>query len=434
MQPDRYRELGDAGWRWVLDQVRWDDGPWIPESSGDDQIPDERDNMYDGVAGLAHVLAEIRLARPWTGEEAHLAEGIADRLQRQAATETDASYTTGLASGIGGLLALGAGGVDASLSRLLALATPDGWPQQLVGPPRVPEGAPINDVIGGTAGTLLGALFVDGLFADAVAGVAADALLGDAEHLATGVNWRAVSPRWALVERPQLPNFSHGTAGIATSVALAGHVLGRADLVESARMAAEHLVTLGRSIGDGFAVPHYLPHGTSDEEEVTYNWCHGPTGTSLLFLALDLAGVRDVAGAPPLEWHRRLLDSVRASGVPERLRPGFWDNDGRCCGTAGVGDAFLDSYQRAGDPADLEFAVRMADALVERTVSDGDRACWRFIEHRDPEPLLPPGVGWMQGAAGISAYLLRIGRVLSDGVGAPAVARMDNWWALPGAR
>jgi lantibiotic modifying enzyme len=432
MQPDRYRELGDAGWRWVLDQVRWDDGPWIPESSGGDRIPHERDNMYDGVAGLAYVLAEIRLARPWTREEAQLAEGIADRLRRGAATETDASYATGLASGIGALMALGAGGVDASLSRLLDLVTPGGWPQHFVGPPRVQPGAIINDVIGGTAGTLLGALFADGELADAAAGVAADLLLGEAQHMATGVNWRAVSPRWAMAEGPELPNFSHGTAGISTSVALAGHVLGRADLVDAAREAAEHLVTLGWSVGDGFVVPHYVPHGDSDEDEVTYTWCHGPTGTSLLFVALDLTGVGDIAGVPPLTWHRRLLASVRASGIPERLHPGFWDNDGRCCGTAGVGDVFLDSYQRAGDPADLEFAVVMADALVERAIVDGDRACWRFLEHRSPEPLLPPGVGWMQGAAGISAYLLRIARVLSEGVRAPTVARLDNWWAVPG--
>jgi hypothetical protein len=37
----------------------------------------------------------------------------------------------------------------------------------------------------------------------------------------------------------------------------------------------------------------------------------------------------------------------------------------------------------------------------------------------------------MQGAAGIAAYLFRLGRVLETGREAPAVARMDTWWALP---
>jgi len=37
----------------------------------------------------------------------------------------------------------------------------------------------------------------------------------------------------------------------------------------------------------------------------------------------------------------------------------------------------------------------------------------------------------MQGAAGISAYLFRLARVLEQGRDAEAVARMDTWWALP---
>ena len=65
---------------------------------------------------------------------------------------------------------------------------------------------------------------------------------------------------------------------------------------------------------------------------------------------------------------------------------------------------------------------------MERAIHDGPSAYWRFIEHRNDEPLLPPGVGWMQGAAGIAAFLFRIERVL-DG-SHEAVERMDNWWAL----
>ena len=30
--PETYRATAEAGWRWVLDQVRWDHGPWIPGS------------------------------------------------------------------------------------------------------------------------------------------------------------------------------------------------------------------------------------------------------------------------------------------------------------------------------------------------------------------------------------------------------------------
>ena len=178
-----------------------------------------------------------------------------------------------------------------------------------------------------------------------------------------------------------------------------------------------------------------MPHGDSDEEPVTYSWCHGPTGTSYLFAALAAAGVGHVGGHPVHELHRRCLHAVEVSGVPERLRPGFWDNDGRCCGTAGVGDVFLDAAQAAVDTRDAErwagFARRMADALVERAELDDDGARWRFREHRQDPPVLDPGTGWMQGAAGIAAFLMRTARVLHHGLQAPVVDRPDSWWALP---
>ena len=156
-------------------------------------------------------------------------------------------------------------------------------------------------------------------------------------------------------------------------------------------------------------------------EPVTYTWCHGPAGTSLLFAALAHAGVgRGERRCEVAALRDRCLHSVLTSGVPERLRPGFWDNDGRCCGTAGVGDVLLDAAQDTTDPARadlfLGWAGTMGDALVERAVRDDAGARWRFLEHRQDPPLLPPGTSWMQGAAGIAAYLLRLARVLEDGL------------------
>src|SRR5690349_1831865 len=141
--------------------------------------------------------------------------------------------------------------------------------------------------------------------------------------------------------RSSSPNFSHGTAGVAAALAVAGRALGRADFVDAARRGGEHLVAIADLAGDGFAVPHTIPPSQREVEPVTYNWCHGPAGTSQLFPALALAGVAEVGGFPVGDLRRRCLHSVLASGVPARLRPGFWDNDGRCCGTAGVGDILL---------------------------------------------------------------------------------------------
>ena len=133
------------------------------------------------------------------------------------------------------------------------------------------------------------------------------------------------------------------------------------------------------------------------------------------------------------ELRRRCLRTVLAAGVPQRLRPGFWDNDGRCCGTAGVGDILLDAAQddAAYSSQWLEAARVMGDALAERAIRDGAGAYWRFVEYRKDPPLLPPGTSWMQGAAGIAAFLLRLARIVDSGLSAPVVDRPDQWWAVP---
>ena len=295
-----------------------------------------------------------------------------------------------------------------AVTRLAELATDDGWEQPWMAPPRYPPHTRINDVTLGTAGNLLGAVWAHRHGTPGAAELAhraADLLLAEGEPTEAGTSWPFVPRRFTEAVRAErgdmeMPNWSHGLAGIAASLAVAGVELDRPDLVDAARSGAEHLVTLGDTRDGGFVVPHVIPPDP-DTDEVTYSWCHGPTGTSLLFTALEHAGVDRVAGETPAQWHRRCLHAIRTSGIPERRRPGFWDNDGRCCGTAGVGEVFLDAWQRLGVDDDLVFAQVLGDALVERAgrwTGDGDRACWRFTEHRNDDPLLPPGVGWMQGA------------------------------------
>lgn len=429
---EAYKELGEAAWSWVLDQVREDEGPWFPETvSGDgrDVTPaKDRDSLYSGIAGLAPVLAEIAQHRELSDRERTLSEGIVARLSAEARGRVEPSLYDGLAGDATALKLLAPGEESIALRRLDELTTSDGWKTTTEFEPG--SDAPLNDIIMGTAGVVMTAVWARGEFADAIATTGGEALLRTADRTEAGLDW-GIAPSTPS----RAPNYSHGTAGVAAALAVAGASLGRADFVEAAVDGARHVLSVGLLDDDGFVVPHTIPPSRREVEPITYTWCHGPAGTSHLFSALAHAGVTEVAGLQVDELRRRCLNSLLTSGVPERLRPGFWDNDGRCCGTAGVGDVLLDAVQDlAGtDLSDtlLRGARTMGDALVERAIRDGSGARWRFLEYRDDEPLLPPGTAWMQGASGIAAYLLRLARYIENGPRSPVVDRPDQWWAVP---
>ena len=122
-------------------------------------------------------------------------------------------------------------------------------------------------------------------------------------------------------------------------------------------------------------------------------------------------------------WH-----SVTHSGLPARLRPGFWDNSGRCCGTAGVLALATDRYAE-GRP-DLGFTRVLVDDLAERATIDEHGARWSNEEHRVTPSELPPRTGWAMGNAGIVRELLRLQRVLSG----ETVADVVPWPDEPAAR
>jgi hypothetical protein len=429
---DAYREVGEAAWSWVLSHVREDDGPWLPETvSGDGQQgapAEDRDSLYAGIGGLAPVLAEIAQHRALNEVEQVLVTRVVARLAAQVSVRTGASLFDGLAGDVTALKLLAPGREPIALRRLVDLMTPAGWSTTV----QIDAGsdAPMTDLIAGTAGVVLAAIWAGGEHAEAIAVTGGEALLRAADPTAAGLDW---GTRPGVSGR--MPNYSHGTAGIATALAIAGAALHRQDFVHAAIQGAQHLLAVGSLDDHGFIVEHTIPRSRREVEPVTYGWCHGPTGTSYLFAALAHAGVAEVAGLEVTGLRQRCLHSILTSGVPRRLRPGFWDNDGRCCGTAGAGDALLDAVQDCPDPARadalLDAARTMGDALLQRAIRDQAGAHWRFLEHRQDPPLLPPDTSWMQGAAGIAAYLLRLARVIQDGPSALVVDRPDQWWAVP---
>ncbi|MEU5942232.1 lanthionine synthetase LanC family protein [Micromonospora sp. NPDC047548] len=258
-----------------------------------------------------------------------------------------------------------------------------------------------TDVISGDAGILLTLLDACDDAPDAVvvqaAHVLADGLVKLAEDRPDGLHWRMLAGNEHL-----MPGFSHGTAGVAYTLAAAGNTLHRDDLLDTAVRAADGLLALGDQ-PDGWALPLLIP-ARPDRPSVNFGWCHGPTGTVRLFALLDTLD-------PQPRWRQAIeacLQALRDSRLPQRLYPGYWDNVARCCGTAGVGQLLLDRFQATGDPALLAWAGTLAADVLARTVPTPHGVSWSNTEHTRTPPDLPPEPGFMQGAAGVASWLARL--------------------------
>jgi lantibiotic modifying enzyme len=149
-------------------------------------------------------------------------------------------------------------------------------------------------------------------------------------------------------------------------------------------------------------------HDEPDNKDLFYlGWCHGPVGTARLFYLLS----RVTDDKSWLDWVRKSANGLLQSGIPEEETPGFWNNAGICCGLAGVGEYFLDLYLALGNTDDLAFARRVADRLLAKATEENGKMSWVQAEHRTRPDYLFAQTGYMQGAAGIGTFLLRLAAV-----------------------
>ena len=167
---EAYRELGEAAWSWVLRHIADDDGPWLPvevDHNAPTTAPtSDRDCLYDGIAGLAPVLAEIAEHRELDAREQELASSIATRLLTQTGGRVEPSLYIGVAGDAVALRLLAPGSESVALHRLVELMTPMGW--HSTWGHEVGADAPLTDVIGGTAGIMLAAIWAGGATAAAI--------------------------------------------------------------------------------------------------------------------------------------------------------------------------------------------------------------------------------------------------------------------------
>jgi lantibiotic modifying enzyme len=355
-------------------------------------------NLYSGTPGVVLFYAELFRVTRDTRHRAALVAG-ADALVAALDTENDTGLYTGLA-GIGFALAEASKATGERRFQAAALRS-----AQLLRERAKTAGAGVEwndttDIISGSAGTGLFLLYVAREFGDRAAReTAAQAGLRLIE-LARPENGGL---KWAMDSKfPRLmPNFSHGTAGVAYFLATLYQETKRREFFEAALAGARYLQSVAETEGNICLIFHNEPDG----KNLHYlGWCHGPAGTARLWYRLYQA----TGDRAWLDWFHKSARAVLSSGIPEKRAPGFWNNVSICCGSAGVAEFFLEAHHVTRSKEYLEFARRVTDDLLARATREDGGMRWVQAEHRVRPELLVAQTGYMQGAAGIGMWLLHL--------------------------
>ena len=372
--------------------------------------------LYSGSPGVVLFLLELHRA---TGDEAYLEEARkgANDLLTKVPSEPNSGLYEGLA-GLGFTLGETWRATNEEKYHRAALAA-----VRRLGESAAPVGKGVQwsnstDIISGTAGVTLFLLYADETLrapnARALAIKAGDRLIDLGEPAMGGAKW-AMDP----TSRRTMPNFSHGTAGVAYTLATLYKVTREQRFLDAALAGAHHLRAIAKTEGDICLVPHDQP----DNLSLYYlGWCHGPAGTARLFYQLYV-----VTGDKGwMTWVGRSANGILKSGIPEQRTPGFWNNVSQCCGNAGVAQFFLDLYGVTKEPRYRDFAVRMTADLLARATRDSAGTRWVQAENRVQPNVTIAQTGYMQGAAGIGMWFLRLDGV--DRQRPPFIRFPDSPW------
>ncbi|UCD24344.1 MAG: hypothetical protein JSW51_00035 [Gemmatimonadota bacterium] len=375
------------------DGIFWLADPMDPDSAGM--------SLYHGSSGVVLFLLDLYRA---TDEKAYLDTACqgADAIMAvlRAETELQPGLYTGLAGMVFCLAEVYAvsddpkyfSGAVAGLDMLLGAARTVGAGM---------EWNAVTDIVGGSSGiglTLLNlADTVGGSDLLAVATAAGHRLVELGLQTPSGLKW-PMSPDY----RRLMPNFSHGTAGVAYYLATLYQKTGEERFLEAAVAGARYLQSIA-STGDGDVCLVF--HNEPDGEDLFYlSWCHGPVGTARLFYRLADITQEDEW----LVWANMCARGIMQSGIPEIRTAGFWNNVSQCCGDAGVGEFFKSMYHVTGDQSYREFLQRVRYSLLSRAVEDASGMRWPQAEHRTRPGLIAAQTGYMQGAAGVGAFFLHL--------------------------
>ncbi|HUQ84465.1 MAG TPA: lanthionine synthetase LanC family protein [Gemmatimonadaceae bacterium] len=278
------------------------------------------------------------------------------------------------------------------------------------------EWSDTTDIISGTAGIGLTLLWLSAAQQDAGAhalAIRAGRRLVEREYRTGDASLWMMSPSFTR----NMPNFSHGTAGVAYFLATLAGDTKDARFRDAAVRGARYLQSVATPTdGDGQRIFHNDPDG----RELYYlSWCHGPAGTARLFHRLGgVTGDKTWSSYVP-----KLAQGTIASGVPKQSA-GFWNNISQCCGNCGVSDFFVSLHGLTRSDAYLAFARTCADDVLARATPEGDGLKWVQAENRVSPNVVLAQTGLMQGAAGVGLSMLRLDGALRGRK--PTIVLPDN--------
>ncbi|HEV2387285.1 MAG TPA: lanthionine synthetase LanC family protein [Candidatus Acidoferrales bacterium] len=286
---------------------------------------------------------------------------------------------------------------------------------------KTPEGVKWNDVtdiIGGSSGTGLFLLWTaDHLHASEAKELAARAgehLIAIAQHESNGgLKWM-MDPTYPR----EMPNFSHGTAGVAYYLATLYQATGHKKYLDAALAGATYLLSIA-DINNRYCMVY---HNNQNKDLYYLGWCHGPAGTARLFYRLY-----QVTRDP--KWMglvKKCADAIVANGGPEKVvTPGVWHNVSACCGVTAEAEFFYDVYLVTHDRKWLDEAIQASNQLLNLSDSKAGGNRWVQVETRVRPDIAIAQTGYMQGASGIGMWLLHFSAALS-GQHRPVVTFPDN--------
>lgn len=273
-----------------------------------------------------------------------------------------------------------------------------------------------NDIWNGNAGSGLFLLYAAREMKHA--GAKETAVLAGRKLLSRAVKEKGGS-RWKLSEQRNLnlPNFSHGTAGVGYFLATLYQDTKHKEFLDAAVAAGGYLQSIAKIEEGGFLVPYSVPNG-GFAHRFDVGWAHGGAGTARLFFRLW-----QITKDP--KWLDLVESSalgIKQSGLPGKLNVAYTEGtfglDMRF-GSAGVADFFLNLYRINKNKEHLNYADLLITDILSRASPNSTGLKWIdkravFMERANTPAAF---TGYLYGGSGYGILLLR----------ASAIAQGKNW-------